>query len=173
MYNRLTKVLIATLQNLSRTFLLKKENQMSEKTVRMVLKEMGTHPVHSIGVGASVSDVAKLLAKHNVGALIVMNDETLAGIVSERDITKRLVAEGLDAFLTKVERIMTSEVISVTPHTNLKECEDLMKEKGIRHLPVMENGVVMAMISIRDLLVSTRKEQEEMADHLRGYMMQR
>lgn len=143
---------------------------MSQKTVAMLLKEMGQKSVYSISADETVRRLAHLLDKWGVGALVVFTENKIVGIVSERDIVKKVVHLGRD-YSTLVSDVMTTDIVSVTPHTILEECERLMKRKGFRHLPVIDQGILVAVISIRDLLVSTRLEQEQLIGYLKGYIM--
>lgn len=144
---------------------------MSQKTVFVLLREMGQREPHTVHRMVSVAEAANLLAEYDVGALIVVDSQGVVGVISERDIARKVAANDLNATETLVEDVMSEKVISVTPFTNLKECEDLMRENGIRHLPVVDNGQLIAVISIRDLLVSTRLEQEQLVADLKGYIM--
>lgn len=143
---------------------------MSTKIVNDLLRELGPKEVVTISPKDSVMDAAISMVVNRVGALVVVDDEgAVVGIISERDIVIKLVASRLDADMNKVEEIMTENVRTVSRQTNLKECEDIMKELHIRHLPVMDNGKLIAVVSIRDLLVSTRAEQEELVRLIRDY----
>lgn len=143
---------------------------MSEKKVETLLKELGERDIYSIFPHETVRTLSHYLTRYDVGALVVLDRNKVVGIVSERDITRKVVHKGL-SYEIPVKDIMSTDVVSVTPHTNLEECERLMKEYGIRHLPVIANNELLALISIRDLLVSTRLEQEQLAAHYRGYIM--
>lgn len=125
--------------------------------------------VISIGPGAAVIDAVRLLAEKGVGSVLVMEDTRLLGIVSERDYARKLILMGKTSANTLVSEIMTQEVLVVTPaHTNM-ECMVLMNEKGIRHLPVVENDRVVGVLSIRDLLKDMIAEQQSVIDRLTNY----
>ncbi len=143
---------------------------MSEKVVETLLKEMGEKDIYSISPEETVRTLSHYLARYDVGAIVVLNDHKVVGIVSERDIVRKVVHKGL-SYQIPVADIMSTEVVSVTPHTNLEECERLMKKHGIRHLLVISNSELLALISIRDLLVSTRLEEQQLVGHLKGYIM--
>lgn len=143
---------------------------MSTKIVSTLLQELGKREIYATHPHDTVRHLAHSLTNLKIGAMVVLDtDNRLMGIVSERDIVTKVVHMGRKEALVK--DIMSKNVISVTPLTNLKECEDLMKEYSIRHLPVVDNGRVLAVISIRDLLVSTRLEQEQLVEHYKNYIM--
>jgi CBS domain-containing protein len=137
----------------------------------MLLRETKKGGTYHTLPDKSVFEASQAMAALKVGALVVLADNgALEGIVSERDIVDKVVAVGLDPERTFVSEVMSKEVVYVTPFTNLEECEDKMKENGINHLPVVESGRVIAVVSIRDLLVSTREEEKELVRHLKDYM---
>jgi CBS domain-containing protein len=100
----------------------------------------------------SVFTALQLLAQHEVGALVVMDGGRLVGIVSERDYTRKIALQGRNSRDTPVVEIMTSQVLTVGPATPTRDCMALMSEKKIRHLPVVDGGTVLGMISIRDIM---------------------
>jgi CBS domain-containing protein len=100
----------------------------------------------------SVFTALELLSKHEVGALVVMESGRLVGIVSERDYTRKVALQGRNSRETQVAEIMTAQVLTVTPKTGTRACMQLMSERKIRHLPVVEGGTVQGMISIRDIM---------------------
>ena len=118
----------------------------------------------------SVLDAIKVLATEDVGAAIVMVDDRLAGIVSERDYTRKVVLKGRSSETTRVEEIMTSNVIVVSPRTKARECMALMTEKSIRHLPVVDEGRVVGMVSIRDIVSDIIADQDFTIEQLEHYI---
>jgi CBS domain-containing protein len=100
----------------------------------------------------TVFDALKLLAEHEVGALMVMEGGKLVGVVSERDYTRKIALQGRSSKDTTVADIMTRNVLVVSPMTRTRDCMKLMSEKKIRHLPVVDKGMVLGMISIRDIM---------------------
>lgn len=100
----------------------------------------------------TVFEALQVLARHEVGALVVMDGARLVGIVSERDYTRKVALQGRSSKDTQVSEIMSSQVLTVSPHTGTRACMQLMSERKIRHLPVMERGMVLGMISIRDIM---------------------
>ena len=108
----------------------------------------------------TVFTALQLLAQHEVGALMVMSEGRLVGVISERDYTRKIALQGRASKDTKVSEIMTPNVYVVGPKTDSRQCMALMSEKRIRHLPVVEDGVVLGMISIRDIM------DDIIADHV-------
>jgi CBS domain-containing protein len=143
---------------------------MSTRTVRELLKDLDSKEPFTVQTDDNVHVAAKLMVDHNIGALVVLDGTKLAGIISERDLVHKVLLKHLNPGTTFVSEVMTPEVVSVTPFTNLIECENLMKERGIRHLPVVQNRKVIALVSIRDLLVSTREELEHLVADLTRYI---
>jgi len=118
----------------------------------------------------SVFDALKLLADHEVGALVVMDGGAMVGVFSERDYTRKVALQGRSSKDTRVAEIMTGKVIAVTPRTGTRDCMALMREKRIRHLPVVENGTVLGMLSIRDLMADIIDDHELTIQQLEQYI---
>jgi CBS domain-containing protein len=118
----------------------------------------------------TVYDALKLLAEHEVGALLVMEGEKLVGIVSERDYTRKIALQGRNSKETRVSEIMTRNVFAVSPATRTRECMALMSEKKIRHLPVLDGGKVIGMLSIRDLMDDIIADHELTIAQLESYI---
>ncbi|MBL0124948.1 MAG: CBS domain-containing protein [Betaproteobacteria bacterium] len=118
----------------------------------------------------SVFDAIKLLAEKSVGALIVMENGKLVGIMSERDYTRKIALLGKNSHETKVREIMTTSVLIVTPKTRTRQCMAIMSEKGIRHLPVVDGDTVVGMISIRDLMTDIIADHEFTISQLESYI---
>ena len=112
----------------------------------------------------------KKMAEHHVGALLVMNGDRLAGIVSERDYARKVVLLGRSSTETPVMDIMTAKVITVTPRQDANDCMRLMTDKRIRHLPVMSGERVIGILSIGDLVRAVIEEQRQELDHLQRYI---
>jgi CBS domain-containing protein len=121
---------------------------------------------------ATVMDVAQVMASARVGAILIVDDDRLVGIFSERDLMTRVVVEGLDPCLTSVAAAMTSEVVTASPDNTRSECLEKMQRAGFRHLPVLEEGRLLAMLSMRDLLHDEIAEQHEEIRGLRAYLHQ-
>jgi CBS domain-containing protein len=120
--------------------------------------------------GDSVFEALELLARYEVGALMVMDGARLVGVLSERDYTRKVALQGRNSKQTRVEDIMSRAVISVTPATRTRACMVLMSENKIRHLPVVEGTTVYGMISIRDILDEIITEHESTIAQLESYI---
>ena len=118
----------------------------------------------------SVFTALQLLAQHEVGALVVMDGGRLVGIVSERDYTRKIALQGRNSRDTPVVEIMTSQVLTVGPATPTRDCMALMSEKKIRHLPVVDGGTVLGMISIRDIMDDIIADHEATIEQLENYI---
>ena len=126
--------------------------------------------VVSVRPEQTVLEAIKILAQENIGAAIVMSDARIAGILSERDYTRKIVLKGRSSDSTRVEEIMTANVLVVTPRTKTRECMALMTEKNIRHLPVVEEGRVVGMVSIRDIVSDIIADQDFTIEQLEHYI---
>lgn len=118
----------------------------------------------------SVYAALELLAQYEVGALMVMDQGRLVGVVSERDYTRKVALQGRNSKDTRVADIMSRQVLSVTPRTVVREAMRLMSERRIRHLPVVDGDTVLGMISIRDLLDDIIAEQDHTIAQLENYI---
>jgi CBS domain-containing protein len=139
------------------------------KNVRDILREKGT-AVYSISPDATVYDALKLMAEKNVGALVVLDGDRLAGLVSERDYARKIVLLDRLSRETKVKEIMTTEVFTVTPDIDLDKCMELITDKRLRHLPVVENDRVIGIISIGDIVKGIIDHKESVIGQLESYI---
>ena len=139
------------------------------KTVSDLLK-VKPHRLVTVRPDQTVLEAIKVLAEHDIGAAIVMDGAKLAGIFSERDYTRKVILQGRASNSTSVREIMTAKVISVTPRTGTRECMQLMSEKGIRHLPVVDDARVMGMVSIRDIVSDIIADQDFTIEQLEHYI---
>ena len=130
----------------------------------------GTGEVFSIAPIASVFEAIEMMSDRHVGALPVMIDDKLVGIVSERDYARKVILKDKSSKTTRVSEIMTREVATVTQQDRMSDCVDLMIERHIRHLVVVDEGVVTGMLSLRDLFVEIIDEQSETIDQLQDYI---
>ena len=119
----------------------------------------------------SVFSALELLARYEVGALMVMEDGRLVGVVSERDYTRKVALQGRNSKETRVADIMTRNVITVTPTTGTRICMTLMSEKKIRHLPVVDNGAVVGMVSVGDIVKDIIRQQGDQIKQLETYIL--
>jgi len=138
-------------------------------TVRQLLDRKGRE-VFSIAPGAAVLEAIRLMAERHVGALLVMEGEALSGIVSERDYARKVILKGRSSADTPVRDIMTAAVITVQPETPVAKCMQIMTERRVRHLPVIEGGRVVGMVSIGDLVKAVIAEQQQHIEQLESYI---
>jgi CBS domain-containing protein len=138
-------------------------------TVRQLLDRKGRQ-IFSIAPGTAVLEAIRLMADRHVGALLVMEGETLSGIVSERDYARKVILKGRSSADTPVRDIMTAAVITVQPETPVEKCMQVMTERRVRHLPVIEGGRVVGMVSIGDLVKAVIAEQQQHIEQLESYI---
>ena len=140
-------------------------------TARDLIKNKSVSQILSISPDASVLEAIKMMAEHNVGAVLVESvADKVQGIMTERDVIIKLDAKDRSAASTKVRELMTDKVLYVESTQSVEECMELMNAKGIRHLPVYENGDLLGLISIRDVLREVIAEQKTMISHLENYI---
>ena len=139
------------------------------KPISELLKQRDS-VLYQIAPTVSVFDALVLLAKLEVGALLVMQDGKLQGVVSERDYTRKIALQGRNSKETTVADIMTREVTTVGPKTGTRACMSLMSQKKFRHLPVVEDGKVLGMISIRDIMDDIIADNEQTISQLTNYI---
>ena len=118
----------------------------------------------------TVFEALQLLAEYEVGALMVMDQGRLVGVISERDYTRKIALQGRSSKDTRVRDIMTRDVLYVTPNTGTRACMALMSEKKIRHLPVIDGDTVVGMISVRDILDDIIADHEATIAQLENYI---
>jgi CBS domain-containing protein len=139
-------------------------------TVKQMLEEKG-HEVWTISPEATVYEALKIMADKDIGALIVVKNGQVAGIISERDYARKVMLKGKSSLETPVKDIMSTEIYYVGPEATAEECMALMTEKRIRHLPVMEDGKLTGVISIGDVVKSIISTQKVTIEHLQNYIM--
>jgi len=139
-------------------------------TVRDMIRKKGGD-VFSIAPEATVYEALASMAEHNTGALLVKSGEDMVGIISERDCVRKVELQGKNVTDTKVADIMTRDVITVSCDQPLEECEALMMEKGIRHLPVYEGNELVGFLSVRDVLREMIEMQQSMLSQLERYII--
>lgn len=139
------------------------------KTVAQILQQK-TAGIISIKPDASVLEALKLLAEKDVGAVLVMEGARLVGIFSERDYARKVALKGKSSEETRVGDIMTRQVMFVTPSQTNEECMALMTQKHIRHLPVIDQGRVLGVLSIGDLVKDVISEQQFIISQLENYI---
>ena len=136
-----------------------------------ILKTKGSH-VYAVSANVSVYEAIKEMGEKNIGALLIMDNEKLLGIFSERDYARKIILKGKNSHETLVKEIMTENVISVDPDDNIDRCMELMSEKKIRHLPVIKDNLVTGVISITDVVTAIIAIQKETISHLHEYISQ-
>ena len=139
------------------------------RTVRHLL-EAKAPEVFAIGPDAPVLDAIKLMAEKRIGAVLVMEGGKLAGILSERDYARKIVLQGRSSKDTPVREIMTADVISVGLHDSADHCMQIVTERRIRHLPVLDGDAVLGVISIGDLVKAVIEDQQLELDQLQRYI---
>jgi CBS domain-containing protein len=145
---------------------------MMSVTVGSILQYKG-HDVWSVGPDESVFQAISLMADKGVGALVVIAGETLVGIISERDYARKVALQGRTSKDTPVRDIMTSPVVSVSPNQTVDECMRIVTAKRIRHLPVVQQGKVVGVVSIGDLVQRVISTQGEIIQYLHEYIVGR
>ena len=139
------------------------------RTVRQLL-EAKSPEVIAIGPDAPVIDAIRLMAERQIGALLVMEGPRLAGILSERDYARKVVLQGRSSKDTPVRDIMTAEVVTVAPGDSIDHCMQLVTDRRIRHLPVLDGGAVVGVLSIGDLVKTVIELQRQDIDQLQRYI---
>ena len=139
-------------------------------TVTDILNAKAIRVVHTIDPAASVFEAVQLMAQEDIGALVVVEDERVVGIVTERDYARKVVLRSRVSRETPVRDIMTSPVMYVHPHRSSEECMALMTENRVRHLPVMDRGRLIGLISIGDLVKDIISEQRFIIEQLEHYI---
>ena len=137
-----------------------------------VAQLLGQKPraIFSVAPDAPVLEAIRAMAEHGVGALLVMQGDKLAGIVSERDYARKVILKGRSSSDTPVQQIMTAEVITVEPGQSTQQCMQIMTDRRVRHLPVVEGGRVLGMLSIGDLVRAVLAEQAQTIEQLENYI---
>ena len=139
------------------------------KLVQHVLDAKGRKVV-SIDPDSSVLDAIKLMADKAIGSLMVMQGDTLKGIVTERDYARKVIIKGRSSKSTRISEIMTRDVLTTSPGETVDRCMQMMTDVKCRHLPVVEDDKVVAMISIGDLVQAIITDQKEEIEHLEHYI---
>lgn len=139
-------------------------------TVKEILDQKGRQ-AWTIAPGAKVFDALRLMAEKGIGALVVVENDEIVGIISERDYARKVILKGLQSQDTPVRDIMTTEVYGVGLDTTAEECMALMTDKRFRHLPVRTEGKLAGVVSIGDVVKAVMTEQKVRIDNLENYIM--
>ena len=138
-------------------------------TVHNILKDKGTE-LHFVSPETKLIDVLQIMADEDIGSLLVMDGERLAGIISERDFVRKIVEKGECPLYRPVSEMMTRKVITVTPSDKIQQCMILMSEKRIRHLPVVENEKPVGMVSIGDVIKAILESKDFTIKQMENYI---
>jgi CBS domain-containing protein len=146
--------------------------KLTKDTVRDILTSKGNTVWFTLPA-ASVFDALRVLADRDIGALVVIDNDRLVGIFSERDYARKVVLQGKVSRQTTVSEAMTAPVMTVGPEKTIDECMRLMTDRHIRHLPVMQYGALIGVISIGDVVKSIIADQQSTIGHLEDYIVGR
>ena len=139
-------------------------------SVKKLLADKPQSHVWSVSPNTTVIEALFLLAEKNIGAVVVLENEKLVGIFSERDYARKGIVQGRKAKSTPISEVMTPRVFTVTKEMDIRECMKLFSEKKFRHLPVMDEDTVIGILSIGDIVNSIMKDQQEHIDFLEQYI---
>jgi CBS domain-containing protein len=140
-------------------------------TLEDFLKLNKNRKVLTISKDQSVIQALILMSENNIGAIIIVdNNDFPIGIFSERDYARKIILKGKSSKNILLDEVMTKELITVTREYKIEQCMEIMNEKRIRHLPVLENKKIVGIISIRDVLKIIMEEQKELIDHLQKFI---
>ncbi|MCK3840025.1 MULTISPECIES: CBS domain-containing protein [Pseudomonas] len=142
------------------------------KTVAQLLKakDQKNQDVHTIQWDHTVFEALVRMSEKNVGALPVVKEGAVVGIISERDYARKLILKGLSSVTTRVDDVMSSPVITVDTHKSVEECMNIMTDSHLRHLPVVEDGELLGLLSIGDLVKEAIAEQADLIKQLEQYI---
>jgi CBS domain-containing protein len=138
-------------------------------TIRHVLAEKGRE-VHGIDPDATVFNALKLMAEHNIGSLAVLENGAIVGLITERHYAREVVLKGRTSPATRVREIMSTKVIFARPDQTVEECMAIMTARAVRHLPVLEDGHLVGLVSIGDMVKSVIADQKFTIEQLEHYI---
>jgi CBS domain-containing protein len=138
-------------------------------TVSKILAAKGSQ-VWSVTPTTRLYEALKLMAEKDIGALLVLDEGKIVGIISERDYARKVILEGKNSMIVPIEEIMTRDVLTITPSYTLEECMALMTDKHVRHLPVLDDEQITGLISIGDVVKEMISEQKFVIDQLENYI---
>lgn len=142
------------------------------KNVKEILRGKTLSGVYTIAPDATVLTAIGIMADKNIGALIVMENDKLVGVITERDYTRKVILAGKSSSTTLVREIMHQQVLVIKPETTIEECTALMMGNAVRYLPVIDGGKVIGMISMGNVVSTIISEQKFVIDNLQQYIMQ-
>ncbi|MHA3059572.1 CBS domain-containing protein [Acinetobacter sp. ANC 4636] len=138
--------------------------------VAHVIQKKQNSSIYTIAPDASVTEAVTLMANKDIGALVVTEGNQVVGILSERDCARKIIMRDLSADSTQVCELMTSAVISVRLNNTVEECLKLMTDRHLRHLPVLENDLLVGLVAIGDLVKATIEDQHDLIQQLQHYI---
>jgi|SRR5690606_21676963 len=139
------------------------------KTINLILQKKSPI-VYSVSQNVSVFEALQMMMEKNISALLVMDDETLVGIFTERDYARKIILQGKSSKDTPIHLVMTRDPHTITTEEKIDSCMELMTNNHFRHLPVVENGKVIGMVSIGDIVKHVIEDQKRTIDHLQSYI---
>ena len=139
------------------------------KKVSDILARKGNY-VESVSPETIVIEALRLMADKNVSAVLVMENDKLTGIFTERDYARKIILKGKTSADSKIREVMVSSLITITPDNDINDCMKLMTNKTIRHLPVMDGDTLVGLVSIGDVVKSIIEEQQDVIQHLEQYI---
>jgi len=139
------------------------------QTVEELIKQKG-RDVWTVSPDATVHEAVDLMCQRNIGAVVVCSGDDVLGVFSERDCARRVMAHGRSSHTTKVSQVMSNDVRSVSLHDTVDHCMQQMTDKRVRHLPVLEDGVLVGMVSVGDVVKAQLAEQESLICGLESYI---
>ncbi len=138
-------------------------------SVKDILKAKGA-AIFSVGPGFTIYSALEVMVEKNVSALLVMEEEKLVGIFTERDYARKVVLKGKHSRDTKIEEVMSKDVITITPDSTIDECMRIMTDRFIRHLPIVEDNKVLGLVSIGDVVKFIIEDQKFIIQHMEQYI---
>ncbi len=138
--------------------------------ISQILQGKAINALYTVSSDQTVLDALKLMADKNIGAVLVVDDGQLTGIFSERDYARKVILKDRSSGDTRISEVMTAEVITIEPNQRLEECMLIMSDRHIRHLPVVNNGELLGIISINDVVTAIIRDQKIRIDSLESYI---
>lgn len=139
------------------------------KKINLILEKKGRQVYH-VTAQTCVFDALQMMLEKNISALLIMEQENLLGIFTERDYARKLVLQGKSSKETPVREIMTADLLTLSTNSTIDQCMEMMTDKKIRHLPVLENNFVIGMISIGDVVKFIIEDQKQTIQQLESYI---
>ena len=138
--------------------------------ISQILQGKAINALYTVTSNQTVLDALKLMAEKNIGAVLVVDDGQLTGIFSERDYARKVILKDRSSGDTRIREVMTAQVITIEPEQRIEECMIIMSDKHIRHLPVVNKGELLGIISINDVVTAIIRDQKVRIDSLESYI---